>query len=82
MIYFGYPLDIPGWKTKTEPDTKPETEPENCGWKTIPKPEPVGPETRGYPTRTRSAAILLDPWTDSFVDEKEWICSCTEPADV
>ncbi len=61
MIYFGYPLDIHGWKTKpeTEPETKPEPEPEpkNRGWETIPKPEPVGPETRGYPTRTRSAAI-------------------------
>jgi hypothetical protein len=59
MIYFGYLLDIHGWKTKpeTEPDTKPETETENRGWKTIPKPETIGPETRGYPTRTRSAAI-------------------------
>jgi hypothetical protein len=59
MIYFGYPLDIHGWKTKpeTEPETKPETETENRGWETIPKPETAGPETRGYPTRTRSAAI-------------------------
>jgi hypothetical protein len=59
MIYFGYSLDIHGWKTKpeTEPDTKPETETENRGWETIPKSEPAGPETRGYPTRTRSAAI-------------------------
>jgi hypothetical protein len=42
MIYFGYPLDIYGWKTKpeTEPDTKPETE--NRGWEIIPKP--AGPE--------------------------------------
>jgi hypothetical protein len=60
MIYFGYPLDIHGWKTKpkTEPDTKPETEPENRGWEIIPKPEPIGPETRGYPPRTRFVAIL------------------------
>jgi hypothetical protein len=61
MIYFGYPLDIHGWKTKPEtepePDTKPETETENRGWETIPKPETVKPETRGYPTWTRSAAI-------------------------
>jgi hypothetical protein len=54
MIYFGYPLDIHGWKTK--PDTKPETEPENRGGEIIPKPESAGPETRGYPSR--SAAIL------------------------
>jgi hypothetical protein len=59
MIYFGYPWDIHGWKTKpeTEPETKPETETENRWWETIPKPETTGPETRGYPTRTWSAAI-------------------------
>jgi hypothetical protein len=56
MIYFGYPLDIHGWKTK--PDTKNETEPKNRGWETIPKPEPAGPETRGYPFWTWFAAIL------------------------
>jgi hypothetical protein len=60
MIYFRYPLDIHGWKTKpeTEPDTKPETEPENRGWEIIPKPKSAGPETCGYPPRTQSAAIL------------------------
>jgi hypothetical protein len=59
MIYFGYPLDIHGWKTKseTEPETKPETETENRGWETISKPETTGSKTHGYPTRTRSAAI-------------------------
>jgi hypothetical protein len=55
MIYFGYPLDIHMWKTK--PDIKLKTKTENRGWKTIPKPETAGPKTRGYPTRTRSAAI-------------------------
>ena len=60
MIYFGYPLDIHGWKTKpqTELDWFRGPEPENRGWKTIPKPEPAEPETRGYPPQTRSAAIL------------------------
>jgi len=61
MIYFGYPLDIHGWKTKpeTEPDWFRGPEPENRGWKTIPKPEPAEPETRGYPPQTRSVAILI-----------------------
>ena len=52
MTYFGYSLDIHGWKTK------PETEPENRGWKIIPKTEPTRTETRGYPTRNRPTAIL------------------------
>ena len=57
MIYFGYPLDIHGWKPKpeTEPETKPE--PENRGRKTNTKPETRKTETRGYPHRTQSAAI-------------------------
>ena len=60
MIYFGYPLDIHGWKTKpeTEPDWFWGPELENRGWKTIPKPEPAEPETRGYPPQTQSVAIL------------------------
>ena len=59
MIYFGYPLDIHGWKPKpeTEPETKPKPEPENRGRKTNTKPETRKTETRGYPHRTRSAAI-------------------------
>ena len=60
MIYFGYPLDIHGWKTKpeTEPDWFRDPEPENRGLKTIPKLKPVEPETRRYPPQTRSVAIL------------------------
>ena len=59
MIYFGYPLDIHGWKPKpeTEPETKPKPEPENHGQKTNTKPETRKTETRGYPHRTRFAAI-------------------------
>jgi hypothetical protein len=57
MIYFGYPLDIHGWKTK--PETEPETQPENRGWEIIPKPKPARLETHGYPPRTRSTAILI-----------------------
>jgi len=59
MIYFGYPLDIHGWKPKpkTEPETKPKPEPENRGRKTNTKPETRKTETRGYPHRTQSAAI-------------------------
>jgi hypothetical protein len=50
MIYFGYPLDIHGWKTKpkTEPDTKPKTEPKNRGWEIIPKSEPAGPKPANF----------------------------------
>jgi len=60
MTYFGYPLDIRGWETKpeTEPDRFQSPEPENHGWKMIPKPEPTRTETRGYPIRNRPAAIL------------------------
>ena len=59
MIYFGYPLDIHGWKPKpkTEPETKPKPEHENRGRKTNTKPETRKTETRGYPHRTQSAAI-------------------------
>jgi len=59
MIYFEYPLDINGWKPKpeTEPETKPKPELENRGRKTNPKPETRKTEIRGYPHRTRSAAI-------------------------
>ena len=59
MIYFGYPLDIHGWKPKpkTEPETKPKPEPENRGRKTNTKPETRKTKTRGYPHRTRSAVI-------------------------
>ena len=41
MIYFGYPLDIHGWKPKpeTEPETKPKSELENRERKTNTKPE-------------------------------------------
>jgi hypothetical protein len=56
MIYFGYPLDI--HRGKTKPKTEPDTEPENRGSEIIPKSKPAGPKTRGYPPRTRSAAIL------------------------
>jgi len=60
MIYFGYPLDIHGWKTK--PKTKPNRfrgpEPENRGWKTNTETKTAGPETRGYPNQNRPAAII------------------------
>ena len=55
MIYFGYPLDIHGWKPK--PETESEPEPKNRGRKTNTKPETQKTETRGYPHRTRSTAI-------------------------
>jgi hypothetical protein len=61
MIYFGYPLDIRGWKTKPEPDWFRGPEPENRGWEIIPEPKPAKPKTRGYPTRNRPAAILKPP---------------------
>ena len=56
MIYFGYPLDIHGWKTK--PDRFRGPEPENRGQKTTTKTKTAGPKTRGYPNQNRSAAIL------------------------
>ena len=54
MTYFR--IYIHGWKTKPEKFWGPE--PENRGWKIIPKPESVRTETCGYPTRNRPAAIL------------------------
>ena len=59
MIYFGYPLDIHGWKPKpeTEPETKPK--PENRGRKTNTKPETRKTETRGYRTEPDSLPSLL-----------------------
>jgi len=60
MIYFGYLLDIYGWKTK--PESKPHRfrspEPENRGQKTTTKTKTTGPETHGYPNQNRPAAIL------------------------
>jgi hypothetical protein len=60
MTFFGYPLDIHGWKTRpeTEPDKFRSSKPENRGWKIQTKPKPARPETRGYPTRNRPIAIL------------------------
>jgi hypothetical protein len=76
MVYFAYPLDIHGWKTKpkTEPDRFRGPEPENRGWEIIPESEPVKPETRGYPTRNRLAAILNDDYNVSITSNKQLIC--------
>jgi hypothetical protein len=65
MTYFGYPLDIHGWKTRpeTEPDKFQSSEPENRGQKLQTKPKPAWPESRGYPTRNCPIAILIIfPW--------------------
>jgi len=53
MIYFGYPLDMHGWKPKpeTEPETKPKPEPENRGRKPTPNPKPEKPKPAD--TRTK-----------------------------
>ena len=62
MIYFGYPLDIHGWKPKpeTEPESKPEPEPENRGRKTNTKPEKPKPaDTRTKPDPLPSLMLLL-----------------------
>jgi hypothetical protein len=60
MTYFGYPLDMHGWKTRpeTEPDKFRSSEPENRGRKIQTKPKLAGPETRGYPTQNRPITIL------------------------
>jgi hypothetical protein len=62
MTYFGYPLDIHGWKTipetEPEPDKFRSPEPENRGRKIQTKPKPARPETHGYPTRNRPIVIL------------------------
>jgi hypothetical protein len=42
MIYFGYSLDIHGWKTK--PETEPDTKPESRGWEIILNPNPQDPK--------------------------------------
>ena len=59
-------MDIHGWKPKpeTEPETKPKPEPENRGRKTNTKPETRKTKTRGYPHRTRSAAISTQETLD------------------
>jgi hypothetical protein len=71
MIYFGYPLDIHGWKTKSE------IKPENRGWEIIPKPEPadpkptyIRPEPDPLPSLTRRGvhSFLL------FFYPKKYIC--------
>ena len=66
MIYFEYPLDIHGWKPK--PETKPKPEPKNRGRKTNTKPETRKIKTRGYPHRTRSAAISSLLPVNSFLN--------------
>jgi hypothetical protein len=60
MIYFGYPLDIHGWKTKpeTEPNRFRGPKPKNRKREIIPEPKSIRPVTRGYPIRNRPAAIL------------------------
>jgi hypothetical protein len=65
MIYFGYPLDINGWKTKPEikPDTKPKTEPENHGWEIIPKPNlktmDIRPEPDPLPSLVPTGPFII-----------------------
>ena len=46
MIYFGYPLDIHGWKTKpeTEPDWFRGPEPKTVGEKPSPNLNPQNPK--------------------------------------
>jgi hypothetical protein len=58
MIYFGYPLDIHGWKTK--PETEPETE--NCGWETIPNPKPQDPKLAGIRPEPDPLPSLVRIW--------------------
>jgi len=65
MIYFGYPLDIHGWKIEHDRFRGPE--PENRGWETIPEPEPARPKTRGYPTQNRLVAIFKTGRSESGV---------------
>ena len=81
MIYFGYPLDIHGWKPKseTEPETKPKPEPENHGRKTNTKPEIRKTEICRYPHRTRSAAISKPKSHKKLVGEEEEANSIGRP---
>ena len=77
MIYFGYPLDIHGWKPK--PETKPKPELENRGRKTNTKSETRKTETRGYPHRTRSCICLSGEITKdrrSSEMKNNWRPSC------
>jgi hypothetical protein len=69
MTYFGYPLDIHGWKTRpeTEPNKFRSSKPENRGRKIQTKPKPAIPETREYPTRNRPIAILRGVRRDTGV---------------
>ena len=67
MIYFGYPLDIHGWKPKseTQPETKPKPEPENRRRKTNPKPEkskPADTRTEPDPLPSLLACGAFSPW--------------------
>jgi hypothetical protein len=81
MIYYGYPLDIHGWKTK--PDTKPKTEPENREWEIILKSEPtdIRPEPDLLPslrcTVFAQPVYIECPWTSVvlfrvFLDRREF----------
>jgi hypothetical protein len=75
MIYFGYPLDIHGWKTK--PETKPDRfrapNPKIVDEKLPPKPKPLDPKTRGYPNQNRSVAILSTIALDlSLCKHNQW----------
>jgi hypothetical protein len=63
MTYFGYPLDIHGWKTRpeTEPDKFRSSEPENRGRKIQTKPKPARHETCGIWPETASLPSLMGP---------------------
>ena len=86
MIYFGYPLDIHGWKPKseTESETKPKPEPENRGRKTNTKPDPLPSLGRAMVTREVVAAV----WeTTAAIWEAEAVnmvsrCLCVRYADL
>ena len=57
MIYFGYPLDIHGWKTK--PDRFRGPKPENRGQKLPPKPKPLDPKLVDIRTKTDPLPSLV-----------------------
>jgi len=73
MIYFGYPLDIHGWKTKpeTEPDWFRGPNLKTVGEKSSPnpnsqdpKPADIRPETAPLPSLDRQASggVLVANW--------------------
>jgi hypothetical protein len=90
MIYFGYPLDIHGWKTKIKTETEPDwfrgPNPKTVGEKSSPNPNPQDSKPKDIRLETvplsslriprvmDSTAVASGPWTRTWRNRRSQDC--------